>query len=56
MDNLKIYSRCAIYIFFLLCAAVYTVKEQLLFTPAILLLCAVVVLGRGIDEAENLKK
>ena len=56
MDKMKIYSRCAIYAFFLLCAVAYTAKEQMLFTPAVLLLCAVAVMGRGFDEAENLKK
>lgn len=56
MNEMKICFRHAFYAFLLLCAAFRTAKEQMLFTPAVLLLCALAVLGRGFDEVEKLKK
>lgn len=55
MNEMKICFRHAFYAFLLLCAAFRTAKEQMLFTPAVLLLCALAVLGRGFDEVEKLK-
>lgn len=56
MEEMKICFRHAIYAFLLLCAALYTAKEQMLFTPVVLLLCVLAALGRGFDEVEKLKK
>lgn len=56
MNKNLIICRYAAYVVFCLCAVAYTAKEQMIFTPACLLLAAAVFVGLGAEEAEKLKK
>lgn len=56
MNKFSIVCRYAVYVFFCLCAVAYTANQQLIFTPACLLLAAVVLAALGAEEAEKLKK
>lgn len=56
MNKFSIVCRHVIYVVFCLCAVAYTVKQQMLFTPACLLLAAAVFAALGAEEVEKLKK
>lgn len=56
MNKFSIICRYAIYIAFCFCAVAYTVNQQMIFTPACLLLAAAVFVGLGAEEVEKLKK
>lgn len=56
MNKNLIICRYAVYVAFCLCAVAYTAKEQMIFTPACLLLAAVVFAALGVEEFEKSKK
>ena len=56
MNKNLIICRYAVYVVFCLCAVAYTANQQMIFTPACLLLAAAVFVGLGAEEVEKLKK
>lgn len=56
MNKKMVICRYAVYVAFCLCAVAYTANQQMIFTPACLLLAAVVFAALGAEEAEKLKK
>lgn len=56
MNKFSIICRYAVYVVFCLCAVAYTANQQMIFTPACLLLAAAVFAALGAEEAEKLKK
>lgn len=56
MNKKMVICRYAVYVAFCLCAVAYTANQQLIFTPACLLLAAFVLAALGVEEAEKLKK
>lgn len=56
MNKKMVICRHAVYVVLCLCAAAYTANQQMIFTPACLLLAAVVFAALGAEEAEKSKK
>lgn len=56
MNKKMVICRHAVYVVLCLFAVAYTANQQMIFTPACLLLAAVVFAALGAEEAEKLKK